>query len=84
PREEELPDVGMVMMEDAETGAQMFVDTHDAKFRKRFFAAAQQREKNLYEAFRRAGVDVLSLSTEDDLVRSIVRFAKQRQQVRKN
>lgn len=84
PREEELPDVGMVVMEDAETGAQMFVDTHDAKFRKRFFAAAQQREKNLNEAFKRAGVDVLSLSTEDDLVRSIVRFAKQRQQVKKS
>jgi uncharacterized protein (DUF58 family) len=84
PREEELPDMGMVVMEDAETGAQMFVDTHDAKFRKRFYDAAQQREKNLNEAFKRAGVDVLQLSTEDDLVRSIVRFAKQRQQVRKN
>lgn len=84
PREEELPDVGMVVMEDAETGAQMFVDTHDTKFRKRFYAAAQTREKNLNDAFRRAGVDVLSLSTEDDLVRSIVRFAKQRQQLRKN
>lgn len=84
PREEELPDVGMVMMEDAETGAQMFVDTHDAKFRKKFFAAAQKREKDLNEAFRRAGVDVLQLSTEDDLVRSIVKFAKQRQQVRRS
>ncbi|MEW6086126.1 MAG: DUF58 domain-containing protein [Chloroflexota bacterium] len=84
PREEELPDVGMVVMEDAETGAQMFVDTHDLKFRKKFFAAAQQREQNLNAAFKRAGVDVLPLSTEDDIVRSIVRFAKQRQQVRKN
>ena len=84
PREEELPDVGMVVMEDAETGAQMFVDTHDLKFRKKFFAAAQQREQGLNAAFQRAGVDVLPLSTEDDLVRSIVRFAKQRQQVRKN
>lgn len=84
PREEELPDVGMVMMEDAETGAQLFVDTHDQSFRKRFFAAAQKREQNLNQAFKRAGVDVMSLSTEDDLVRSIVRFAKQRQQVRKN
>lgn len=84
PREEELPDIGMAIMEDAETGAQLFVDTHDAKFRKKFFVVAQQREKNLNEAFRRAGVDVLKLSTEDDLVRSIVKFAKQRRQVRKN
>jgi len=83
PRETELPDLGMVVMEDAETGEQLFVDTHDKKFRRRFFDAAQKREKDLNEAFKRAGVDVLPLSTEDDLVRSIVRFAKQRQQVRK-
>ena len=83
PREEGLPDLGMVVMEDAETGEQLFVDTHDKKFRRRFFDAAQQREKDLNEAFKRAGVDVMPLSTEADLVRSIVRFAKQRQQARK-
>ncbi len=33
PREVELPDVGMIVMEDAETGEQLFVDTHDPKFR---------------------------------------------------
>lgn len=83
PREVELPDLGMVVMEDAETGEQLFVDTHDPKFRKRFFEAAQRREEALNNAFKRAGVDVLSLSTDDDLVRAIVRFAKQRKQLRK-
>jgi len=83
PREVELPDVGMVVMEDAETGEQLFVDTHDPKFRKRFFEVAQQREDALNQAFKRAGVDALSLSTDDDLVRAIVRFAKQRKQRRK-
>ncbi len=83
PRESDLPDVGMIVMEDAETGEQMFVDTHDKKFRQRFFAAANKRESDLKAAFLRAGVDVMTLSTDDDLVRSIVRFAKQRQQVRK-
>ncbi len=82
PREMELPDVGMVTMEDAETGEQMFVDTHDAKFRKRFLEAVQKREDALQIAFKRTGVDVLSLSTQDDLVKAIIRFAKQRQQVR--
>jgi len=82
PREIELPDVGMVVMEDAETGEQMFVDTHDPKFRKRFVDAVQKREEELQGAFKRTGVDVMSLSTQDDLVKSIVRFAKQRQQVR--
>ena len=83
PREKELPDVGMVLMEDAETGEQLFVDTHDKKFRKRFADAAQKRELELSTAFKRAGVDALSLSTEDDLVRAILRFAKRRQQARK-
>ena len=83
PREMELPDLGMVVMEDAETGEQLFVDTHDPKFRKRFFEVAQRREESLNNAFKRAGVDVLSLSTDEDLVRAIVRFAKQRKQYRK-
>lgn len=83
PREVDLPDVGMVLMEDAETGEQLYVDTHDKKFRQRFYAAAQKREADLNTAFKRAGVDTLSLSTEDDLVRAILRFAKERQQRRK-
>lgn len=83
PREVELPDLGMVVMEDAETGEQLFVDTHDPKFRKRFFEVAQKREEALNNTFKRAGVDVLSLSTDEDLVRAIVRFAKQRKQYRK-
>lgn len=78
PREIELPDMGMVVMEDAETGAQMFVDTHDRKFRQRFEEAARQREADLGQAFKRAGVDALALSTEDDLVQAIVRFASLR------
>lgn len=79
PREVELPDVGMVMMEDSETGEQLFVDTHDAKFRKRFFDAVQKREDELASAFRRAGVDMMTLSTDDDLIKAILRFAKRRQ-----
>ena len=57
PREMKLPDVGMIVMEDAETGEQMFVDTHDVKFRKRFADAVQKREDELAAAFKRAGVD---------------------------
>jgi len=81
-REAELPDLGSVIIEDAETGEQMYVDTHDKKFRIRFQAASQQREAVLNSAFRQAGVDVLSLSTEEDLVHAIVRFAALRQQRR--
>jgi len=83
PREVELPDIGPLMMEDAETGEQLYVDTHDRRFRQRFQEAARRREADLNEAFKRAGVDALSLSTEEDLVRAIVRFATLRQQRRK-
>ena len=44
PREIDLPDIGPIMMEDAETGEQLYVDTHDRKFRARFAEAARQRE----------------------------------------
>ena len=83
PREVELPDIGAVYLEDAETGEQLYVDTHDRKFRARFAEAARQRETTLNEAFKRVGVDALSLSTEEDLVRAIMRFATLRQQRRK-
>ena len=82
PREMKLPDVGMIVMEDAETGEQMFVDTHDRKFRKRFADVVQKREEELAVAFKRAGVDMMTLSTEDDLIKAILRFAKRRQQKR--
>jgi uncharacterized protein (DUF58 family) len=83
PREMELPDVGPIIMEDAETGEQLWVDTHDRKFRQRFHEAAQRREAELLATFKRTGVDVLSLSTEEDMVRAIVGFAARRRRRRK-
>jgi prepilin-type processing-associated H-X9-DG protein len=73
--EMELPDLGLLVMQDAETGEQLFVDTHDRAFRGRFAAAAERHETALRAAFRQAGVDVLELSTDDDLVEAILRFA---------
>jgi uncharacterized protein (DUF58 family) len=81
-REVELPDVGPLIMDDAETGEQLYVDTHDKGFRRRFREAADRREAVLTEAFRRSGVDAVSLSTDDDLVTAIVRMAKLRQKRR--
>jgi uncharacterized protein (DUF58 family) len=75
PLEMELPDLGLVLMQDAETGEQIHVDTHDRRFRKRFAAAAEQREARLREGLYNAGVDALELATEDDLADALVRFA---------
>src|SRR6185436_7049525 len=54
PLEMELPDLGMLVVQDAETGEQLFVDTHDRGFRKRFEAAAKEREKELRTGFANA------------------------------
>ena len=78
PLESELPDLGLLLFRDAETGEQLFVDTHDPKFRKRFAAAAAKREEGLRAAFREAGVDAMELSTEADLVEEISRFIELR------
>ena len=75
PLEMELPDLGLIRMRDAETGEQLFVDTHDRTFRKRFAVLAERREQELRAAFTQAGVDALELSTDDDLVNAILRFA---------
>jgi uncharacterized protein (DUF58 family) len=79
--EVELPDVGPVWMEDAETGEQLYVDTHDPRFRARFSEVARRREQALNTAFRRAGVEPWALSTREDLVRAILRYAAIRKQL---
>ena len=83
PREVRLPDMGPLIMEDAETGEQLYVDTHDRGFRRRFEAAAASREQATAQAFKRAGVDALALSTDDDLVRAIVRMSSLRRRRRR-
>lgn len=82
PLEMELPDFGMVVVQDAETGEQIFVDTHDRRFRDRFVAAAEQRETALRAALRDAAVDTLELRTDDELIGSVLRFADMRKRRR--
>lgn len=83
PREFELPDAGLVYVEDAETGEQIFVDTSDPQFRTRLRAAADQRQAELARLTRHAGVDLYTLSTDEDLVRSLVRVTELRRRRRR-
>jgi uncharacterized protein (DUF58 family) len=76
--EMDLPDFGLVVIQDAETGEQLHVDTGDRAFRRRFAAAAAKREAELRTAFRHAGIDALELATDDDLMDAILRFADMR------
>jgi uncharacterized protein (DUF58 family) len=78
PLEMELPDLGLLTIQDAETAEQVLVDTHDKAFRSRFAAAVDAREEALHESLMNAGVDVLELSTEDDIVDALFRFSELR------
>ena len=78
PFEVRMPNLGLITFQDSETGEQLFVDTHDPGFRRRFAAAAQAREEQLRAIFDRNGVDALELSTEDDVADAVLRFADMR------
>ena len=83
PREDELPDVGSIYVEDAETGEQIFVDTSDPGFRSRLKAAADERQALLEETTRSAGVDLHQVRTDEDLVRSLLRISELRRRRRR-
>ena len=78
PVETRLPDLGMLVVEDSETGERLFVDTHDAGVRRRFEEQVNAREDALREALGRAGVDALELATDEPLADAVVRFAELR------
>lgn len=78
PLERQLPDLGLLLMQDAESGEQLYVDTGDARLRARFAAAAARRDEALGAAFAQAGVDALELSTAEPLLDTVLRFADAR------
>jgi uncharacterized protein (DUF58 family) len=83
PREYELPEAGVIVVEDAETGEQLTVDSSDAEFRQRLRRAGEEREAELRAATLRAGVDIHEVSTEDDLVEALVRIVESRKRRRR-
>jgi uncharacterized protein (DUF58 family) len=81
PLEQRLPDLGLLTFQDAETGEQLFVDTHDRKVRCRFESIAAAREEALHAAFAAAGVDAMEISTAEDPVDAVARFAQMRRRM---
>jgi uncharacterized protein (DUF58 family) len=82
PREETLPDVGMLVVEDAETGEHLYIDTSDAGFRRRFQEATAQRKVELQAQVKQVGVDLFAISTEEPLTEAIVGMASLRKRRR--
>jgi uncharacterized protein (DUF58 family) len=77
-REIELPDAGVIVLQDSETGEQVFVDTSDPQLRRRLAEVARARQELVLAECRRAGVHAFDVSTDDDLVAALVRMAGQR------
>jgi uncharacterized protein (DUF58 family) len=82
PIELALPDLGPMLLQDAETGEQLYVDTRDRKFRQRFEQAAAEREMRLKQMLQRAGVELMSISTQEDLLRALLRSVAARRKRR--
>ncbi len=78
PRERELPDVGVLTLEDSETGEIVEIDTSRRKVRERFAQLATERVGHLARAFRQARVDALQVSTGDDPVAGLATFFERR------
>ena len=78
PLENQLPPVGMMYLRDAETGEQMWVDTSDKKLREAYEKYAFVREKELDAIFKRSGVDVANIRSDEDYVRALITLFKKR------
>jgi uncharacterized protein (DUF58 family) len=72
PMELDLPDLGLVLIEDAETGEQVLADTSDPLFQQRLRAEVDARELAVASSMRRAGVISHRISTDQDLVLALI------------
>ncbi len=77
-RENELPAVGLLYLKDAETGERIWVDTSDRRVREEYKKYMQTREKDLERVFKRSGVDVATISADEDYVRALITLFKKR------
>ena len=72
--------LGLITVEDAETGEQLFIDAADPAFRARYAAIAEQQEAELIDGLARSGADVVELATDDDLLQALLRLSDLRRQ----
>lgn len=73
-----LPDLGLVELEDPESGTRVLVDSSDREARARYAATARARAEARRQAFRLAGVDEIELDIECDYVEPLVRYFRRR------
>ena len=82
PREESLPNVGLLSLTDAESGRPVLVDTFSKAARKAFSARAADREAAVKLALKQARVDTVTVRTDGDYIEPLVAFFKRRNRTR--
>lgn len=78
PREVEIPPVGLVKLQDAETGAWKWVDTSDSVTRKAYNNWWLKNQQQLMQVFRKSGVDNASIRTNEDYIKPLINIFKKR------
>jgi uncharacterized protein (DUF58 family) len=79
PREETLPPVGLVQLEDSETGQRLLLDTSSRAVRQHYEQAARQRREELVQLARAAGTDLIEVSTDGGHLDALLRFFRLRE-----
>ena len=75
-RDAEMPDVGLLKVKDAETAERVWVDTSSASVRRNYAAAWEQQQQTLDTLFTKAGVEHISIRTDEDYVKSLMKLFK--------
>ena len=78
PVEMQLPNAGLMTLQDSESSQQLLLDTANPTFRKRYAQLVEERELQLQTTFAQAGVDALELSTSEDIAAALLRFSELR------
>jgi uncharacterized protein (DUF58 family) len=79
PRESQLPEVGLVHLEDAETGETIVLDTNDKEMIGRFHNQKEKENADRKKLFLTFGVDTIDVKTDKSLVEPIIRYFKMRE-----
>ena len=77
-RDASLPDVGMMRVADLETGADRWIDTSNKKVRRAYDRWWYDRQQAMTEAMQRSRVDIASVSTDEDYVKSLMALFRMR------
>jgi len=78
PVEMQLPNAGLMTLQDSESSEQLLLDTANPTFRKRYAQLVEEREMQLQTTFSQSGVDALELSTNEDIAAALLRFSELR------